>query len=159
MKQQHREQRALLGRPELDLLVFHPGAKRAEDAELQHVANVTPATNSCGKVSVKPHRKTRRKRRVSLRPAICRSASTTGSATSASLLYEAGASPREVVSQMGHTRADPALEIYAKKMNRDSETGARLDGGVLVPMGTNTARLDLSSLLETQNPARSRSFL
>ncbi len=56
---------------------------------------------------------------------------------------------------MGHTRADPALEIYAKKMNRDSETGARLDGGVLAPMGTNTARLEnLSSLLETQNPAK-----
>ena len=77
--------------------------------------------------------------------------------TFASLLYEAGASPREVMSQMGHTRADLALEVYAKKMDRDSETGARMDAlvsGVWAPMGTNTAELEnLSSVLETQNPA------
>jgi integrase len=47
--------------------------------------------------------------------------------TFASLLYEAGASPREVMDQMGHTRPDLALEIYAKKMERSRETGARMD--------------------------------
>ena len=77
--------------------------------------------------------------------------------TFASLLYEAGASPREVMSQMGHTRADLALEIYAKKMNRDSETGARMDAlldGVSAPIGTSADELEvLSSVLETQNPA------
>jgi integrase len=77
--------------------------------------------------------------------------------TFASLLYEADASPREVVSQMGHTRADLALEIYAKKMNRDSGTGARMDAlvaGVSAPIGTSAPDADeLSPLLETRNPA------
>lgn len=77
--------------------------------------------------------------------------------TFASLLYEAGASPREVMSQMGHTRADLALEIYAKKMNRDSATGARMDAlldEVSAPIGTSADELEnLSSVLETQNPA------
>jgi integrase len=77
--------------------------------------------------------------------------------TFASLLYEAGASPSEVMSQMGHTRADLALEIYAKKMNRDRETGARMDAlvrGDWAPTGTSVqVPDDLSSLLETQNPA------
>jgi hypothetical protein len=61
------------------------------------------------------------------------------------------------MSQMGHTRADLALEIYAKKMNRDSATGARMDAlldGVSAPIGTSTEDADkVSSLLETQNPA------
>jgi integrase len=77
--------------------------------------------------------------------------------TFCSLLFEAGASPREVMSQMGHTRADLALEIYAKKMNRDSTTGARMDAllsGVSARIGTSTDDLEnLSPVLETQNPA------
>jgi integrase len=77
--------------------------------------------------------------------------------TFASLLYEAGASPKYVMDQMGHTRADLALEIYAKKIERNRETGARMDAlvrGDWALTGTNgEAAADLSSLLETQNLA------
>jgi integrase len=44
--------------------------------------------------------------------------------TFASLLYEAGASPAYVMSQMGHESAALALEVYAKVMDRKRETGA-----------------------------------
>jgi integrase len=47
--------------------------------------------------------------------------------TFASLLYEAGASPAYVMSQMGHTSAALALEVYAKKMARSRDTGERMD--------------------------------
>ena len=47
--------------------------------------------------------------------------------TFASLLYEAGASPAYVMSQMGHTSASLALEVYAKKMARSRDTGERMD--------------------------------
>jgi integrase len=47
--------------------------------------------------------------------------------TFASLLYEAGASPAYVMSQMGHTSAALALEVYARKMARCRDTGARMD--------------------------------
>jgi integrase len=47
--------------------------------------------------------------------------------TFASLLYEAGASPAYVMSQMGHTSAGLALEVYAKKMARSRDTGQRMD--------------------------------
>jgi hypothetical protein len=61
------------------------------------------------------------------------------------------------MDQMGHTRADLALEIYAKKMERNRETGARMDAlvrGDWALTGTNgEVAADLSSLLETQNPA------
>ncbi|MGH2383346.1 MAG: tyrosine-type recombinase/integrase, partial [Candidatus Limnocylindria bacterium] len=46
--------------------------------------------------------------------------------TFASLLYEAGASPAYVMAQMGHASSSLALEIYARKMDRDRETGARM---------------------------------
>jgi integrase len=47
--------------------------------------------------------------------------------TYASLLYEAAASPAYVMSQMGHTSAALALEVYAKKMARNRDTGERVD--------------------------------
>jgi integrase len=47
--------------------------------------------------------------------------------TFASLLYEAGASPAYVMSQMGHTSSALALEVYARKMARCRDTGARMD--------------------------------
>jgi integrase len=47
--------------------------------------------------------------------------------TFASLLYEAGASPAYVMSQMGHTSSALALEVYARKMERQRDTGARMD--------------------------------
>jgi integrase len=47
--------------------------------------------------------------------------------TFASLLYKAGASPAYVMSQLGHTSAALALEVYAKKMERQRDTGARMD--------------------------------
>ena len=45
----------------------------------------------------------------------------------ASLLYEAGASPAYVMAQLGHTSSGLALEVYAKKMERQRDTGARMD--------------------------------
>jgi integrase len=47
--------------------------------------------------------------------------------TFASLLYEAGASPAYVMSQLGHEGAALALEVYAKVMERTRDTGARMD--------------------------------
>jgi hypothetical protein len=47
--------------------------------------------------------------------------------TFASLLYEAGASPTYVMAQLGHTSSALALEVYAKKMERQRDTGARMD--------------------------------
>jgi integrase len=47
--------------------------------------------------------------------------------TFASLLYEAGASPAYVMSQMGHSSSSLALEIYAKKMEVARDTGQRMD--------------------------------
>ena len=47
--------------------------------------------------------------------------------TFASLLYEAGASPAYVMSQMGHTSSALALEVYARKMERTRDTGERMD--------------------------------
>jgi hypothetical protein len=40
----------------------------------------------------------------------------------ASLLYEAGASPAYVMAQ-GHTSSALALEVYAKNMERQRDTG------------------------------------
>ena len=47
--------------------------------------------------------------------------------TFASLLYEAGASPAYVMAQMGHTSSALALEVYARKMERQRDTGERMD--------------------------------
>jgi integrase len=78
--------------------------------------------------------------------------------TFASLLYEAGASPAYVMSQMGHTSSALALEVYAKKMERSRDTGARMDallrGADWAPMGTNDERSMLSdATLANKNPA------
>ncbi|MDQ3123008.1 MAG: site-specific integrase [Actinomycetota bacterium] len=47
--------------------------------------------------------------------------------TFASLLYEAGANPAFVMSQMGHSSSSLALEIYARKMERTRDTGEKMD--------------------------------
>jgi integrase len=47
--------------------------------------------------------------------------------TFASLLYEAGASPAYVMAQMRHTSSALALEVYARKMDRQRDTGERMD--------------------------------
>ncbi len=69
--------------------------------------------------------------------------------TFASLLYEAVASPAYVMAQMGHTSSALALEVYARKMERQRETGARMDalirGADWAQMGTNGA-VDEASL-------------
>lgn len=41
-----------------------------------------------------------------------------------SLMYEAGATPPEVMDQAGHVSAAMALEVYAKKMTRSRKTGS-----------------------------------
>jgi integrase len=74
--------------------------------------------------------------------------------TFASLLYEAGASPAYVMSQMGHTSSALALEVYAKKMQRQRDTGARMDALV---RGADWARMgtidggDLSAVARAEN--------
>jgi integrase len=47
--------------------------------------------------------------------------------TFASLMYEADAQPTDVMAAMGHKSAKLALEVYARKMKRDRETGKRMD--------------------------------
>lgn len=63
------------------------------------------------------------------------------SRTFASLLYEAGASPAYVMSQMGHTSSALALEVYARKLERQRDTGDRMDalvrGAEWAQTGTN----------------------
>lgn len=78
--------------------------------------------------------------------------------TFASLLYEAGASPAYVMSQMGHESAALALEVYAKVMDRKRETGARMDELIRAadwaPSGTSDPVTDEAvSVLATENPA------
>ena len=61
--------------------------------------------------------------------------------TFACLCYEAGASPAYVMAAMGHSSSALALEVYAKTMSRERETGARMDslirGVEKAPTGTN----------------------
>jgi integrase len=45
----------------------------------------------------------------------------------ASLIYEAGGQPTDVMSQMGQKSSALALEVYARRMNRERDTGARMD--------------------------------
>jgi hypothetical protein len=48
-----------------------------------------------------------------------------------------------MMSQMGHTSSALALEVYAKKMDRSRDTGARMDalirGAAWAQTGTNAA--------------------
>ena len=73
--------------------------------------------------------------------------------TFASLLYEAGASPAYVMSQMGHEDADLALEIYAKVVERKRHVGEAMDalirGADRAPSGTSTDPA-LAALLSEQ---------
>jgi integrase len=78
--------------------------------------------------------------------------------TFASLLYEAGASPAYVMAQMGHTSADLALEVYARKMERKRDTGQRMDalirGADWAQTGTSEmATVESMPALATKNPA------
>jgi hypothetical protein len=43
------------------------------------------------------------------------------------LKYEVGASPVEVMAEMGHTSPSLALSIYTKKLKVSRDTGARMD--------------------------------
>ncbi len=79
--------------------------------------------------------------------------------TFASLLYEAGASPAYVMSQLGHTSAALALEVYAKKMERQRDTGARMDALIRAAdwaqTGTNGAvEPEALPMLETEEAAQ-----
>jgi integrase len=78
--------------------------------------------------------------------------------TFASLLYEAGASPAYVMSQMRHTSSALALEVYAKKMERSRDTGARMDaliqGADWAQTGTNDVSADAAlTVPKTKNTA------
>ncbi len=66
-----------------------------------------------------------------------------------SLLYKAGATPPEVIAQAGHKSAAIALEVYARKMKRERDTGAGMDALVdWAKMGTNGTEeaIDVASL-------------
>ena len=65
--------------------------------------------------------------------------------TFASLLYEAEASPAYVMAQMGHTSSALALEIYARTMERNRDTGERMDA---LLRGTDWARMGTSDAAE-----------
>lgn len=72
--------------------------------------------------------------------------------TFASLLYEAGASPAYVMAAMGHTSSSLALEVYARKMERERDTGARMDalirGADWAQMGTSAVAEPVPVLIE-----------
>ena len=70
--------------------------------------------------------------------------------TFASLLYEAGASPAYVMSQLGHTSSALALEVYARKMQRERNTGARMDALVRGLIGHKWAQTCPSTLRRCQ---------
>jgi integrase len=67
--------------------------------------------------------------------------------TFASLLYEAGASPAYVMAQLGHTSSALALEVYARMMERERDTGARMDALV---RGTDWARTGTNGAAEAE---------
>jgi integrase len=75
--------------------------------------------------------------------------------TFASLVYEAGASPAYVMAQMGHSSSALALEVYARKMERQRDTGERMDalihGADWAQMGTNDQieALDADAVVES----------
>jgi integrase len=70
--------------------------------------------------------------------------------TFASLLYEAGASPAYVMAQMGHESSALALEVYARMMQRDRDTGARMDALV---RGADWAQTGTSGVVEADTVA------
>jgi integrase len=82
--------------------------------------------------------------------------------TSCALLYEADANPAYVMAQMGHTDAAPALEIDSKFMERNRDTGERMDAllrGADWGEWALTARTGLSPTKPLQQKARiSRGF-
>jgi len=82
--------------------------------------------------------------------------------TFASLLYEAGSSPAYVMSQMGHTSSALALEVYARKMDRQRDTGARMDALLRVAdwarMGT-SGELDGDPVAAVDNPEKEKAAL
>jgi integrase len=84
--------------------------------------------------------------------------------TFASLLYEAGASPAYVMAQMGHASSALALEVYARKMERQRDTGARMGarssgppiGHQWAPAPIPSPRLETAGM---RKPCLSRVFL
>jgi integrase len=79
--------------------------------------------------------------------------------TFASLMYEADAQPTDVMAAMGHKSAKLALEVYARKMARDRDTGKRMDALVdWAQMGTNgkgsASRVATANTLEIGNAAQ-----
>lgn len=78
--------------------------------------------------------------------------------TFCALLYEAGASPAYVMAQMGHTDASLALEVYAKVMERQRDTGERMDallrGGYRVATGSEASEEAIPvAVAANENPA------
>ena len=55
--------------------------------------------------------------------------------TYAALLFEAGASPRYAMSQLGHTDANMSLSVYAKVMDVQRDTGAKMDALISATIG------------------------
>lgn len=68
--------------------------------------------------------------------------------TFASLMYEAGAQPTDVMAAMGHKSAKLALEVYARKMSRKRDTAERMEALVWAQMGTD----DMGEALDVAEP-------
>jgi integrase len=128
-----------------DELAAHKTRTRAADAnELVFPTRVGTArdrNNVRTRVLAGAIRRANEKRAKEDRPPIVGVTNHSLRRTFASLLYEAGASPAYVMSEMGHTSSALALEVYTKVMQRKRDTGERLDalvrGADWAPMGTN----------------------
>lgn len=130
----------------LDDLVFPTRKGRARDR-----------SNSRGRLATILRRANKARAEQGLRP-IAGLTNHTLRRTFASLMYEAGAQPTDVMAQMGHKSSKLALEVYAKRMNRQRDTAARMDELVdWAPMGTNDV-LTIADVVEkdteeARNPA------
>ena len=54
-----------------------------------------------------------------------------------------GAQPTDLMAAMGHKSAKLALEVYARKMQRDRDTAQRMKALVWAQTGTNEAPKEL----------------
>jgi integrase len=70
--------------------------------------------------------------------------------TSASLQYEAGATPAYVMAQMGHADPSLALAVYTKVMERKRDTGELMGAVVRGADWAQTGTNDVSALVEAE---------
>jgi integrase len=118
---------ASVGSPKPDDLVFPTSKGRARNKD-----------NSRGRLLTILGRANKARAKKGL-PPVAHVTNHTLRRTFASLLYEAGETPPYVMNQMGHKSAAMALEMYARRMKSQRETGAKVDAlvGDWAQAGTN----------------------